>query len=208
MEPKTKKYLIYGGVGLAGVVLYYRWKHEDKTIKDAKKKAATKPKSLTPAQIAAQMPQPSTASQYSPVGFNPYPQAGYPPPYTPPYPVTGTYPPVGYPGGYPPVNGYPYTPVTGYPGSAYPVSGYPPVTGYPTSPYGVDCQAAAQAIIGLASGVAIQRLRTLGVQAQIVSRNGRALNVVPISYGGPVVLLYLTGNIVQSASCQGQYAIA
>ncbi len=184
MEPKTKKYMIYGGVAAAGVLFYYRWKHEDKIIGDTKKKLPH-PK-FDAALSASQAPLPSTASQFSPVAFNPYPPVGY----QPQYPTTG------YPQPYPyqpqyPVNGYPATPPFGY----------NPVT----SPYGGNCQVAAQSVIGLSAPVARQRLLSVGVQSQVVSINGRPLGVALL--GGSTVSLYLSGGIVQAASCQSQSQI-
>ncbi len=173
MEANTKKYLIGAGVLVGGYLVYLRARHNAKS-ETTDKKAAKKP--AAPAT-------PSASGQFTPVGlpqtYNPYPQIPFAPSYIPPGP--GYIPPVGYPGQYPSPYPTPYPP-------SYPGTGYPPP--------GVNCQAAAQSVIGLSQYVAQSRLSSLGIQSII---NGRP------SFGytgtGPSVNLYVVGGIVRSAVC-------
>lgn len=172
MEPKTKKYLIWGGVGVGALIIFIKIHNASSKTTTAKKKTPTRPKTLPPGLPSV----PSTAGQYPPVGYpqtyNPYPPVPYTPAYIPP-PITG-YPgaqyippaPIGYPGEYP---GYP---PTGYPYGGYPGTVQTPVTGVGSPPN----------IIGLPVAQAEAILQSLGIHSQIISLNGVQRSVSNIAY--------------------------
>lgn len=198
MEPTTKKYLIGGAALVGGYLIYLRAKHNAKAEKDSKSKPAKTPG----------LPAASTSGQFTPVGLPPssgypYPAApsyippgpGYIPPSYPSYPgyIPPAYPGVTYPGQYP-NNDIGFGP---YPGTGpYPQSPYPSTTG----------QAACSAVVGLVSSVAIQRLRGLGIYAQVVSINGVPQHTTALATGGPTAALYLQGGRVSNAICSGTAA--
>lgn len=188
MEPQTKKYLIGAGVLVGGYIIYMRTRHSTKTeVKTPVKKT------VAPA---------STSGQFSPVGlppaYNPYPAIPYTPSYIPPGP--GYIPPYqgGIPGQY--YGQYPQ-PIFGNPYQQYPNQQQQ----YPG--YGGN-QAACQSIIGLPVNIARQRLQGLGIYAQVVSINGRPIATTNLATGGPTAQLYVSGSIVQSATCAGGAAYA
>ncbi len=188
MEPKTKKYLIWGGAAVVGLVLYQRLKTSDKSPESSKKSPkADKLKTADAApqiDTSTQTPLPSTASQFSPVNFQSY-SPPYVPPYTPPY-----VPPY--------VPQYPYTPPY-----------IPPVTGYPYTPPYVpstpDYSLACRSVIGMTSAAARAQLRAQGIYAKVVSLNGRQ---IPQNYSqplGPTASLWVNRNIVVYATCTTPY---
>ncbi len=189
MSPKTKKYLTWGGAAVAGVLVFMRLKHDDKmaTMSSTSKDSTPKPRQLSPAEIAAQMP--STSGQYPPVypqGYsymNPPPAVGYP---------SFQYPQTYQPSGYSPVGNI-FAPI-GYPGV-----GYGPGIGvsYPNP----NNQAACQSVVGMNAVSARQRLLGLGIYAQVVNINGRPIAVTALQTGGPTAKLWVRNGIVQAAQC-------
>lgn len=185
MEPQTKKYLIWGGVGVGALVIFARIHNASKTTATSSKKKPV-PRSVHPSS-----PPPSTAGQYPPVGYpqsyNPYPPVPYTPAYVPP-PITG-YPGQQYvpptPYGYPPA-GYqtPYSPYGGYPGVQSPISGVTPPN-----------------IIGMAVAQAESILQSLGYHSQIISLNGIPRNISAIAYAsGPSAYLTVNAGRVSNVS--------
>lgn len=175
MDPNTKKYLTYGGVALAGFLVYKRWRHEDKQIDEIKRSQSKRPPEpvLSPAQIADQMP-PSTSGQFSPVGYPDMPSypSGYPQqPYQSPY-----VPPIGIPIGYP---------------QQYPIQ---------RPPYVQNCQILAQSVIGQTVTTARAAIYSQGYQARVVTINGRPV-ISPAPSYGPAVNLSIVNGIVRSATC-------
>ena len=186
MSPKTKKYLLWGGGVLGGLLVVMRLKHNDKLATMSSTSKTPKPPMLTPAQIAAQMP--STSSQFTPVGYNPWtPPPQYPQPY--------------------------YQQQYQSPYAQYPQPYYPPQQSFCTlnpgapgcagtlNPYTPNNQAACQSVVGMNAVSARQRLLGLGIYAQVVNINGRAIAQTALQTGGPTAQLWVRNGIVQAAQC-------
>ncbi len=185
MESNTKKYLLYGGLALGGYILYRRYA------------SSSSPEKVKAKPIAKSNPAPPTDGQYSPVGIPGLtPTSGYPT-YIPPGPIYG---PVGYPGpGYPAPYPTPY-PTPGYP-TPYPQP-YPQP--YPAPGYPGQNPALCQQVVGLTPAAAIARLRSYGLQAVVVSVNGRpTATSAPYNYNGASLYVYY-GKVVNAVCGQQQ----